>query len=439
MLPRAFVHRQSDNRGFSAAANEALTAVEGATHLLVCHDDVAPAPDAVRRMVEEAFRSNAAIVGPKLVMWDAPDRLLQVGLGVDHFGAPLERVEAGELDQGQHDEVREVFAVPGGCTLVRADLFQALGGFDPDMDLFGEDVDLCWRAQVAGARVVVAPLGARAPSPGRPVRPQAGRGHRVVAPEPSAARRVQELRSAAVAPATGSSSAAMSAGELLVAFGKGDRVRARRVRASWRWNLSHRRSLRAARKAVGRVRQQPDRVVARLFTASGRRSVPADGQAGPPSETGPTKRELFPPLRLGSRRYPVVPRTNVGWAVAVLVAVVVFGVRNLFVGHLPLVGELLPFPAASTLLREFWSGWSDAGWQTTGPAPSAFGIVGLAGSILLGSTAQVEKLLLLGPILVGGVGITGSCDRSGRAAPASPPRSPISGSRSCGTTSRRET
>ena len=52
---------------------------------------------------------------------------------------------------------REVFAVPGGCTLVRADLFRALGGFDPEMPLFGEDVDLCWRAQVAGARVVVAP------------------------------------------------------------------------------------------------------------------------------------------------------------------------------------------------------------------------------------------------------------------------------------------
>src|ERR1019366_9279858 len=132
-------------------------AVEGASHLLVCHDDVAPAPDALRCMVGEAYRLNAGIVGPKLVEWDAPDRLLQVGLGVDRFGAVIERVEAGELDQAQHDEVREVFAVPGGCTLVRADLFKAVGGFDPEINLFGEDVDLCWRAQVAGARVIVAP------------------------------------------------------------------------------------------------------------------------------------------------------------------------------------------------------------------------------------------------------------------------------------------
>jgi len=76
VLPRAFILRQSERRGFSAAANEALGAVEGASHLLICHDDVAPAPDAVRYLVGETYRSNAGIVGPKLVEWDAPDRLL---------------------------------------------------------------------------------------------------------------------------------------------------------------------------------------------------------------------------------------------------------------------------------------------------------------------------------------------------------------------------
>jgi len=41
---------------------------------------------------------------------------------------------------------------------VRADLFSTLRGFDPLITLLGEDLDLCWRAQVAGARIVVAPL-----------------------------------------------------------------------------------------------------------------------------------------------------------------------------------------------------------------------------------------------------------------------------------------
>ena len=94
-----------------------------------------------------------------------------------------------------------------------------------------------------------------------------------------------------------------------------------------------------------------------------------------------------------------------GWALIAVAVVVLFGVRNLVTGHLPMVGQLLAFPAPSALLRDFFGGWHDAGWQTTGPASPGFGLVGLAGAILFGSTAQVEKLLVLGPILVGAIGM----------------------------------
>ena len=41
--------------------------------------------------------------------------------------------------------------------LVRADLFHELGGFDPATFPGSDDLDLCWRARLAGARVLVAP------------------------------------------------------------------------------------------------------------------------------------------------------------------------------------------------------------------------------------------------------------------------------------------
>ena len=158
VLPGAYVRRLGSNQGFGASANEVLTMVQGASHFLFCHDDVAPDPDVVHVLVEECFRSNAGIVAPKLVAWDDPSRLLHVGMAVDKGGAVVDRVDPGEIDQGQHDAVRDVFLAPGGFTLVRADLFAELGGFDNDIFAMGEDLDLCWRAQVAGARVVVAPL-----------------------------------------------------------------------------------------------------------------------------------------------------------------------------------------------------------------------------------------------------------------------------------------
>ena len=75
VLPGAYVTRLERQVGFGRAANEALKQVDGASHLLFCHDDVVLAPDAVRCLLEEAFRSNAGIATPKYVQWDHPERL----------------------------------------------------------------------------------------------------------------------------------------------------------------------------------------------------------------------------------------------------------------------------------------------------------------------------------------------------------------------------
>jgi GT2 family glycosyltransferase len=157
-LPEAFVRPATTNSGFGSAANEVLNLVEGDNGFFaICHDDIAPARDAIRLMVTELYRSNAGMVGPKLVEWEDPRRLQHVGLGLDRFGEADPIVEPGEVDQEQHDAVRDVFVLPSACMLIRADLFRELGGFDPAISFHGDDVDLCWRAHLSGARVVVAP------------------------------------------------------------------------------------------------------------------------------------------------------------------------------------------------------------------------------------------------------------------------------------------
>ena len=157
-VPNAFVRAVESNPGFGTAANEVLGLVEGDNGFFCfLHDDVALDQGAIRLLVEELYRSNAGIVGPKLVNWDDPTVLQHVGLGVDRFGEVDPIVEPGEVDQEQHDAVRDTFAVPSACLLVRADLFRAIGGFDPTIEFHGDDVDLCWRAHLGGARVIVVP------------------------------------------------------------------------------------------------------------------------------------------------------------------------------------------------------------------------------------------------------------------------------------------
>jgi len=157
VLPDAFVRNLSGRPAYGAATNEVMGMVEGAAFYLLLHDDVALDHDAVHEMVEESFRSNAGVVTPKFVNWDDPTVLLHVGMNCDKTGAVVDRILEGEVDHGQHDAVRDVFVAPGGCILVRADLFRELNGFDPGIVAMGEDLDLSWRCQVAGSRVVVAP------------------------------------------------------------------------------------------------------------------------------------------------------------------------------------------------------------------------------------------------------------------------------------------
>ena len=121
------------------------------------HDDCLPAPDALEQMLRVASRSeNVAILGPKLR--DLNDRrvLREAGLSIDRAGRRLTGVEPGEIDQGQHDGNRGVLAVSTAGLLVRRDVWEELGGFDPLLPLFRDDIDLCWRAYAAGYDVRVA-------------------------------------------------------------------------------------------------------------------------------------------------------------------------------------------------------------------------------------------------------------------------------------------
>ena len=428
VLPGAYVRRLPENAGYAAATNEALTLVEGASHFLLCHDDVAPEPDALRIMVEEAFRSNAGLVAPKLVSWDDPRRLLQVGMGVDKSGAPHPLVDRGELDQEQHDGVRDVFVAPGGFILVRADLFASLGGFDAAMYLFGEDLDLSWRAQVAGARVLVAP-GARvrhleamsagrrplmngtrpapfasAPAQPRPLAPNAILGGQA---------RAYQLRHRLRAVLKDYSTwhllrvlpqvALLAVAEIVFGLLSGHTATARDTARAWTWNLRRASEIRAARRAMRSLRRVPDGEVRRLqargsarFTGFVRGQLAAERVR---RRTRGRARQRALEDDSSSRQFFLSMGVGAGVAVVLLV-----GSRHLITDHIPAVHQLAPFPGASSFLRSFASGWNQAGLGSEAPAPTAFGLLGLAGVLLGGATALLRTIVVLGALPLGAVG-----------------------------------
>ena len=150
-----------DNPGLPAAVQAvlALEAATGADYLLIHHDDVALDPDAIVSMVEAAERiEGVGVVGPKIVDWDDPTILREVGLSSDRFGYPYSPLEQDEIDHGQYDRVREVLFVSSAAMLVSRAALGRAGPPDERLSSFHDDLDLCWRARIAGFRVVMTPL-----------------------------------------------------------------------------------------------------------------------------------------------------------------------------------------------------------------------------------------------------------------------------------------
>lgn len=401
VLGDAYVRHLDANPGFGAAANEVLEVVDGASFYAFCHDDVLLDTSAVRALVEEAFRSNAGVVGPKLVAWGDPLALLQVGLSADKTGVLTSLVEEGELDQEQHDRVRDVFAVPGACTLVRADLFATLGGFDPAITFLGDDLDLCWRAQVAGSRVVVVPAARAQHREELHARRGIDDRRRLFARH-----RLRTMLTCygpfhlvRVLP----QAALLALIEAVYAMAAGQVTQAVDVLGAWSWNARRLGELRRRRRELRSVRGMGDAEVRRLQSrGSARLTAYLRGELGGGDRVrtslADAGRGLTGSLKGGPRRLAVI-------AFVFVAAVVVFGSRELIGSRLPAVASVIPFDQEPlALLRDYASGWRSAGLGSEAPAPTAFALLGLGGLVLLGGMGLLQQVLVLGALPLGLIG-----------------------------------
>jgi GT2 family glycosyltransferase len=139
-------------------APDGVTSTDRVEWIWLLHDDSAPSPDALERLLRTADKyPPASVLGPKLRDWDDRRVLLEAGIAIDRAGRRETGLDPLEFDQGQHDTIREVMAVSTAGMLVRRDVWDELGGLEPAFGLFRDDVDFGWRAYAAGHRVLLAP------------------------------------------------------------------------------------------------------------------------------------------------------------------------------------------------------------------------------------------------------------------------------------------
>jgi GT2 family glycosyltransferase len=370
------------------------------------HDDSAPEPDALERLLAEASsRPSAAVLGPKLLSWSNPNRLSEVGWAVDRTGRAVSPVDEDEIDQGQHDQVRETFFVSTAGMLIRRGALLQVGGFDERMPAFRDDLDLCWRVHLHGGRVLVVPAAR--------VRHFAAATSRARKDRAVNHPRYLTERHTMATLLKATSLRRLPLVFLLAVLGGGTRALALALTGrpgdalqilwAWGWNVKelpvtivHRRRLQRRRKiddaALASLRApggQPLRAMLRGMLDLVYGDV---GEHVAQTPSGAEDQDMPAP---GGQLGRIIASHPVAFAVAGFALLMLVSLRSLMFAPAIAGGAMAVFPVSGQdFLREFVAAFHQGGLGSTNSAPPSLALLGGLATLTLDKALLAQKLLL---------------------------------------------
>jgi GT2 family glycosyltransferase len=144
-----------ENYGFAGGYNRAIEQVTS-EYISLLNNDTVIAPDWIRELVV-AMKNNpeVAICGGKILSYFQKEKL-------EYAGGKFTIIGNGYAQgMGQFDDQTSVLGytgtVLGSSMLIKREKYMELGGFDERYFAYGEESDLCWRAWLAGYKVLYVP------------------------------------------------------------------------------------------------------------------------------------------------------------------------------------------------------------------------------------------------------------------------------------------
>lgn len=151
------------NYGFAGGYNRALSEVDS-RYVLLLNSDVEVTAGWWQPLVETLDSDpSIAAVAPKIRSVERRDEFEYAGAAggyIDYLGYPFCRgriLSKVERDEGQYDTPQEVFWGSGAALCCRRDCFFEVGAFDETFFAHMEEIDLQWRMQLAGYRILSVP------------------------------------------------------------------------------------------------------------------------------------------------------------------------------------------------------------------------------------------------------------------------------------------
>jgi GT2 family glycosyltransferase len=147
------------NLGFAAGCNVGLRYAldQGADFVFIANNDTVVAPNLLTEVVAAAVPTDVGIVAPLVYYAADPQRIWSAGAGRNPLTLEMSGNLRGQIDKGIWPEVLEREYVVGCGLLLKRELLDRVGLFDPRFFMYYEDLDLCLRARAAGFRILLAP------------------------------------------------------------------------------------------------------------------------------------------------------------------------------------------------------------------------------------------------------------------------------------------
>lgn len=171
-FPDVVLRASHDNRGYGAAANQAVAACTS-RYVLLLNADTLLSPDTPASLATYLdAHPRAAVAGPRLLNLDGT---LQTSCRAFPSAAtvlveltPLARAARALRyvpglgsrypPASPHDRARPVDWVKGAALAIRREAFEQVGGFDESFFMYWEETDLCYRLAAAGWETHFAPV-----------------------------------------------------------------------------------------------------------------------------------------------------------------------------------------------------------------------------------------------------------------------------------------
>lgn len=154
--PQVKILRLPVNRGFAGGANEGIRAARGEVIALLNNDAEADLNWLAELVAALSQYPEAGMAASKMLLYDRRDVINSAGDFYGPDGVPGNR-GVWQRDSGQYQQEEWVFGPCGGAAAYRRTLLDQVGLLDEAFFFSVEDVDLAWRAQLAGYRCIYVP------------------------------------------------------------------------------------------------------------------------------------------------------------------------------------------------------------------------------------------------------------------------------------------